>query len=138
MSADIDSVSIVGSVQGAATRASSYEVSAIGIFEAERVSSQWNDIIDNKLIEWGRHPEEIADVNLVPPTPNCLASAFSFAKRAKSMQVPAPSRTLPDGDGGLVFEWCDGDAALAIEVGPDGKGEFMAYAGSRLIFRSLA
>lgn len=96
----------------------------------------WESTIDQKLIEWGRNPALLQDEAVIPPTREALATAFKLARRLEKDRPQAPpSRTMPDGDGGVVFEWRRGCRLDALEISDQGAVEFLTFIDDRLVER---
>ena len=93
------------------------------VAQAER--DAWEAIIDQKLIEWARHPERLEEVDLIPPTQDAIRSACALASDMRDQGWPPPQRAVPDGDGGIVLERWDALESLAYEVAHDGGIEFV-------------
>ncbi|MBI4578071.1 MAG: hypothetical protein HY718_00120 [Planctomycetes bacterium] len=94
----------------------------------------WQRIIDDCLLEWGRHPEQLDDEGVNPPTPFVLSLATQLAMkyRDEGIMVP-PSRVVPAGDGGLAFELYAGNLFQSIDVRADGVVELTSFSNSRLV-----
>ena len=98
----------------------------------------WQDIIDGKLVEWGRDPSQLDDEGIDSPTPQTIKRASQIALFMRDQGMPAPSRIVPTGDGGIVFERQQGVVFETIEIGADGSIEVALYQDCALIgFRSL-
>ncbi|MBI1826615.1 MAG: hypothetical protein HY287_16555 [Planctomycetes bacterium] len=104
---------------------------------------RWNECIDSTLIEWGRNPDQFADPDegFRAPTTMCIQAAIRVALRLRDLKEPPPppSRVVPDGEGGLVFERIAGDTHESLRVYADCAGELLTFKHcelkSRLILR---
>jgi hypothetical protein len=90
-----------------------------------RDASAWQDVIDGKLIEWGRDPSRLAEPELIPPTRAAIKRAVAIASELRDRNVLPPMRAVPDGDGGLVFERWSGEVSESIEVDAEGRAELV-------------
>ncbi|MBI4716805.1 MAG: hypothetical protein HY763_03295 [Planctomycetes bacterium] len=97
----------------------------------------WQHAIDDYLIEWGRHPEQLADeaLDLVAPTPIAIRIASDLAMRARDNAWPPPLRVVPDGEGGIAFELRAGAVFQSLEVSGDGVLELLTFRDSKLVSR---
>lgn len=68
-------------------------------------STKWDSIIDDYLIEWGSNPGQIAVDDDTPPSSELIHRAIDIAKELKNQNFDAADRVVPNGDGGLTFEW---------------------------------
>lgn len=99
---------------------------------------QWQQVIDEKLVEWGRYPAQLAEPDLIPPTDSAIRSAVRIAMdmRDASPSHPPPLRVVPDGDGGVVFERWEGSSSESIEIHGDGGAEYVQIRNHRVIQRT--
>ncbi len=95
----------------------------------------WIRIIDDKLIEWGRDPLKVEDIDLIPPSHEAITRAISIVKSAIQRNWPAPLSVVPDGDGGIVLERWSGPHSEAIEIGSDGSAEYVRCSHQRVVER---
>lgn len=95
----------------------------------------WSNIIDRKLIEWGRDPTPLEDEDVVPPSSEAIKVASDRAMALRDEGIEAPKRVVPNGDGGIVFERWAGPVSETIEVFEDGSIEYCCYRGTRLTHR---
>lgn len=98
-------------------------------------TAAWQDIIDHRLVEWGRDPGELADDGLTPPTREIIRIACEVAQQLGSKGAAAPTRVAPTGMGGIVFERRTGAWFQSLEIRSDGAVELVIYEGSRLYER---
>ena len=95
----------------------------------------WDNIIDVQLIEWGKDPSWLEDDGLEPPSRQIIGLACCVAQAMRDEGAPPPLRVVPDGDGGIAFEWKDGTASCAVEIEEDGSVEMITFENSRLVSR---
>jgi hypothetical protein len=108
--------------------------------EAAKISERqnaWQRLIDEKLIEWGRHPEQFEDEDgYKAPSADNLVRATEFVLFCRDHDVAPARRVAPDGEGGLVFEWYDGTVKTYVEIHADGSKEYLMFDDCKLIGRS--
>jgi hypothetical protein len=102
----------------------------------------WNAVIDNCLIEWGRDTDGSCfrdeEEDFVPPTPHALhLAACRVAPTMRDAGLPAPLHVVPDGNGGLSFEFEPQDRTwfASLDIGGEGSVELLVFDEGRLIFR---
>ena len=106
---------------------------ASDLTQREANGQAWQQVIDSKLVEWGRHPERLEEDDLIPPTPLALRVAVELAiKRRDGCHVP-PMRVVPDRDGGIAFERSEGDWTTTIIVSSSGTMEILHWSGSKIV-----
>jgi hypothetical protein len=103
----------------------------------EESKSRWQDVIDKKLIEWGRNPQQVAEDDLIPPTARATNAAVGIAVKMRDQGFLPPLRVVPDGDGGIVLERWEGAASESIEICHDGSAEFVQCRNHRVVQRLL-
>lgn len=89
----------------------------------------WQQLIDQGLIEWGRHPEQFEDEDgYKVPTADNLVRATEFILFCRDRGVAPALRMVPDGEGGIAFEWKNNTPYhVTMEIHPDGSMELMAF-----------
>lgn len=124
------------------TGAANEELLAVTAKRREEHRRRWQGIIDEKLVEWGRDPEELADDDLVPPSHAAVDSAvqeaqvWRDARESDDEFVPLPQWVVPNGDGGIVFEWREGSIARVIEILDDGSVDCAIFEDNKLVSRT--
>ena len=89
-------------------------------WKASKNREGWERIINDRLVEWGHNPPPFDEDGLVPPTADVIGKACKLATRYRDDAGFVPAlRVLPDGDGGIVFEWRFGEQFLSLEITPD-------------------
>jgi hypothetical protein len=95
----------------------------------------WQELIDYKLIEWGRDPDQLAEHELIPPTTRAVQRAIQIAKELQARKALPPMRVVPDGDGGIVMErWC-GPWSVSIEIDHHGVTELVVVRDCHVVDR---
>jgi hypothetical protein len=97
----------------------------------------WQKILDRTLIAWSRDPRELEDDGLRAPTSEILALAGEFAMFCQRQGMAAPLRVVPDGAGGIAFEWKMAPSFVTVEIHADGRMEMMRFHNSKLVSREL-
>ena len=95
----------------------------------------WDSIVNNQLIEWGRNPHVLEHDDVSPPSGQTISLACQVAVTMRDDGEPAPTRVVPNGNGGIVFERNVGPAFLTIEIDEDGSVEYAAFVNSKLVSR---
>lgn len=91
----------------------------------------WRSIIDEHLVEWGRDPSQLEDDGVTAPTAVALKAAVAVALFMRDAGEHAPSRVVPSGDGGVIFESDLGTEFVSLEVLKDGALEFNGFRDGR-------
>ena len=97
----------------------------------------WQRLIDEKLIEWGRHPEQFEDEDgYEAPRADNLVRATEFIAFCRDQGVSPPLRMAPDGAGGIVFEWRNNPLYhVMMEIHADGGMELLVFDDGKLVTR---
>lgn len=88
---------------------------------------RWERFIYEQLVEWGRDPSALAEEDIKPPTVDMIGFACKLAKACMNAGLPAPTRIVPDGSGGIVFERHDGLTYEAVMIYVDYKVELVLF-----------
>jgi hypothetical protein len=99
-----------------------------------RTPSAWQQIIDERLVACGQHAD-LADDDLQPPTAEVLDRACEFAAFCRDHGVDPPLRVVPNGAGGVVFEWRARPYFHTVEIRADGGAELLVFENSKLLTR---
>jgi len=102
---------------------------------AEQRREAWQEMIDQYLVEWGRDPAALEDEGVIPPSRRVINRASTLAMLYRDSNNPAPSRVVPNGDGGIVFERGDRSWFQVIEIHADCSVELISFKSSRLVSR---
>lgn len=101
-----------------------------------KIREAWQRHIDKYLIEWGRNPDLIADEDLVPPSRDVVQRACNLALDLRDRDCQAPLRVVPDGDGGVSFEWYFGEDFMAVTVSDDLTVGLEVFKECKMVHRS--
>jgi hypothetical protein len=85
----------------------------------------WEEVVDRRLVEWGRDPSLLEEDDLIPPTREAVQSAVKIVRILQQRYLPPPRRVVPDGDGGIVMERWSDHASESIEVDRRGRAELV-------------
>jgi hypothetical protein len=76
----------------------------------------WHNVIA-KLDAWSSDPGAVGDDDVEPPTHQALRFTTSLIQ-SWADETPAPTRIMPNRDGGIVLEWIQGDRTTVCEIHP--------------------
>jgi len=99
--------------------------------------SRWQWLLDTHLVEWGRDRLSLEDDGIIPPSERAIQSASRIALWARDSKIVAPTRAVPNGDGGITFELESDQRFEAIEIQEDGTGEIVIYEDGKISFRQI-
>src|SRR3972149_450027 len=92
----------------------------------EALTARGNEVIDHKLIEWGRWQfdskleEEFDAEGFSGPSSEAIRKAYLLVKQMRKEEWDLPTGIIPDGEGGIVFENRRDSTYQRIEI--DHKG----------------
>lgn len=95
----------------------------------------WENLTDSTLIEWGRDPALLEDDDVIAPSIETIGRAFDIASVLRSHGLPAPTRIVPTGDGGIAIQDDAGHDFVSIEIAADGTVEYLRFSGSKIVER---
>lgn len=108
---------------------------------ADGPTEEW-EAVQNQLNELGpKHGEpdrRIDDDGYIQPSREAVASAAVMATLLRSENQDAPSATIQDGVGGIIFEWTRGPCVERLIINRRGKMEIVGFRNSQLVFRKPA
>lgn len=102
---------------------------------ADEAREKWQNLIDRKLIEWGRDPSQLDDEGVESPTPEIIQRAILLAEALRDSDDPPPDTVVPDPNGGIVFERQKNGLSEVYHVWDDGTIEWRCFQGTRLVER---
>jgi len=91
----------------------------------------WNSTFKT-LRDWALSPIQPPDEEFTPPSSDVIGRASWVAERLRDQSWTAPSFTVPDGDGGLAFEWRLGSTTYSLGVERSGPVQLLCYDEGRL------
>ena len=97
--------------------------------EIPGAGSAWESILD-RMTAWTQDPGSLEDEGVRAPSARVLQQAGDFARELHLRRIEAPAVVVPNGDGGLILRWRDGQAQWSIEFEEDGFVEsYLVVAG---------
>jgi len=91
----------------------------------------WNSTFKT-LRDWTLSPVQPPDEEFTPPSTDAIGRASLIAERLRDQRWAAPSFTVPDGDGGLAFEWRVESTTHSLCVEPSGPVQLLTYVDGKL------
>ena len=101
--------------------------------EVDRLA--WQRVMDSHLKEWQENPVQFEDEGREPPVPEILPVVAEVAAALRDRGVEPPLRVVPNGEGGVVFEWRDSPYYWSLEVEKAGSLALAVFRNSRLVCR---
>jgi hypothetical protein len=105
----------------------------------ERLSDKhreaWRAVIDERLKAWQQSPEELDEDGLEPPSAEIFPLVEEVALVLKEQGVDPPLRIVPNGEGGVMFEWRHPPFFWSLDVEKDGSMALSVFRNSRLVSR---
>ncbi len=98
--------------------------------------SGW-ELIDEKLKAWGLNPDQFDADEIIPPSRPIIYTARCVAIKLRNLGQPAPLRVVPDGDGGIAFEYREVDESITLHIHNDSSVEQIKFHKCHLVFRQL-
>lgn len=95
----------------------------------------WPEEIDHRLQAWEQDPDQLQDEGVEAPSREIVRLARRCARHLCERGAPAPSRVVPDGDGGIIFEWLQRPTVESIEIADDEMIEYLRFVESCLVHR---
>ncbi len=95
--------------------------------DSERDRMAWITLVDTVLVEWGRNPSALEDEDFIPPNPDVINLACRVALECRDAGHPAPTRIVPDGEGGICFERVEGSISSSLRIYADQTGELLVF-----------
>jgi hypothetical protein len=95
----------------------------------------WRQLIDHPLIDWWKDPEQLNDDGMVAPSRERIEQAIDIAMGFCDSGDAAPVRVVPDGYGGIVFEFRAGLNAASLRISDSGDVEFVVFESDALVSR---
>jgi hypothetical protein len=94
----------------------------------------WTDT-DAELNEWMIDPAAIVDGNATPPSKDLIRNARALIAQLRHRGWPAPVMVVPDGNGGIAFEWHVGNVFHMLEINKDNERSLSEFRAGNLISR---
>lgn len=103
----------------------------------DAIKEGWQCLIDYFLVEWGKDPLQLEDQEegIVAPSRRAIQIACNLARFMRDEEEPAPTRVVPDGDGGISFERHDADLFFSLDIHADLTVELVTFRDCQLVSR---
>ena len=101
----------------------------------DRSRASWQNLIDHKLIEWGRDPGQFDDEGVEAPTRETIRLAIVWAQALRDAGFAPPDNVVPDPNGGIVFERREKEVSEVFHIWDDGSVDYCYFRGTRLVER---
>ena len=101
----------------------------------EKNREGWERMINSFLIPWGQDPSLLDDDEYTPPSRRIIQLAARVAIKFRDADAPAPLRVVPDGEGGMAFEWQEGKLFQSLNVSCQEEIEFCMFDDCREVGR---
>jgi hypothetical protein len=105
----------------------------------ERLSGEdcqaWQAVIDERLKAWEQHSADLDEEALEPPSAEVFPLVEQVAAVLREQGIGPPLRMVPNGEGGVVFEWRDHPFFWSVEVEKDGSLTLAIFRNARLVSR---
>lgn len=98
-------------------------------------AQEWQKLIEYRLIEWRCNPSQLDEEGTVTPSRETIQLAIDLATLMSKAVLPAPTRIVPDAEGGIVFERQEKGVFESIRISADGSMEHRVFENCRLVFR---
>lgn len=95
----------------------------------------WQKIISERLRQWLRDPEQLADDGVTPPDPAIIQLAIKFAEMYRDDNYPCADSVVAGPNGEIEFEWRLDGGSEVHKFWDDGLIEYMRFDGTRLVER---
>lgn len=103
---------------------------------ANEEHAAWQRVIDGVLAEWGRKQQIRDEDGIEWPAAAVVEAARRLASSLQNQGLCPPTRVVPNGEGGLVFEYQHARELQTIEIEADGTIEVCRFKDAKLINRN--
>ncbi|MDY7009861.1 MAG: hypothetical protein SVV80_03825 [Planctomycetota bacterium] len=100
--------------------------------QIQRNRQAWVKFIDANLVEWGKDPTALEDEDFIPPSLDVINLACNVAVKLRNEGHVPPTRVIPDGEGGISFEWVEEDISHSLNMYADQTAELLTFDDCRL------
>ncbi len=97
----------------------------------------WEEIIDRCIIEWGINPPQSGEDDFEPPALPIIDLARDIVRYCQDRGLVAPQRVVPDGTGGIAFEFTEGEWFETLRIYEDQSVEVLSFKDCHLVERHL-
>jgi hypothetical protein len=116
--------------------------SLVDIAAAAKNRADWEQIIDHCIIEWGsciiewgKNPPGSDEDDFEPPARPTIDLARDIVRYCRDRGLVAPQRVVPDGTGGIAFEFTEGDSFTTLQIYEDRSVELLLFKDCHLVER---
>jgi len=88
-------------------------------------TDDWS-VIDSQLHGWLSNPDALVDCDAIPPSRPIIRAARELIPRLRQ-NWPAPAMVVPDGTGGISFEFHSSNVYRNLEVLADGRARLTVF-----------
>ncbi len=100
----------------------------------QRERDRWQVIVD-LLLGWRSDPSSLLEEETPPPEIAVIDHALRVCEEWQRVGQSLPDRVLPDGAGGIAFEWYREPWFSDVEFESNGQGTWRVYHDSRPVDR---
>lgn len=94
------------------------------------------DLALDKLQVWLADPSVVTDDDVVPPSSATIRLAVAILRQGRANGMPSPTRVMPNGEAGIVFEWSHGKSTSTWEIDDRQRFEMTTYEDGKRLTRS--
>ncbi len=98
------------------------------------VEAEWRAIL-TQLRVWMENPSATEDEGTRPLSLKSLSQAAVRAVQLRDDSWVPPTRLVPDGDGGVAFEWREGTSLRLLTIGVSGLEVLREFRQARLVLK---
>lgn len=95
----------------------------------------WERIIDDFIVPWGQNPSLLDDEENTAPSARIMELVSQVTIKLRRAGAPAPLRVVPDGEGGISFEWQEGKLFRSLDISCEGEIELCVFVDCREVGR---
>lgn len=117
---------------GAITRGAVVNPGAAGGAE----QAQWKGLLQRAVADWGTNQQGHDKDGVEWPNSVALNLAYALAMALQQEGICPPTRVVPSGEGGMVFEHQCGQVLHTFEIEADGSIEFCRFDDAKLAVRT--
>lgn len=107
----------------------------IDIAAVDKSRADWGRIMDDCIIEWGKNPPGSDEDDFEPPALPIIDLARDIVRIFQDRGLVAPQRVVPDGTGGIAFEFTEGDSFTTLQIYEDRSVELLLFKDCQLVER---
>lgn len=96
---------------------------------------KWTAVIDT-LLDWLIHPDQLNYEEIIPPSREIIKQACDIARLLQSQNYRPPLQVVPDGEGGISFEFQWENYYQSLKLLADSSVEQLLFRDYQLIQRN--